>query len=328
MQFGHEGASCKLKSKIASSAVSSKDWVKNSFYSSSEADKNAEDIVADKPKAKKKKAGKKVRFDVCSVNMQDTSLLEEGPVDMVASAGNAGDTTTAGIITALYIGGGEVGADVVAVGVEAETLAASLVKPSFSELKAEGGVSTSAPAGTVLGPMEYLEDAAVGSEAGLSSDCRRSEEGEEHPACDQAALGRWAQLVEAMVMDQRGEENALGKALHQDLKDEHYTLEEVNQFVSSGGLEVPLTQPYYAREDFSSLDDRDGASEKKLDEDTHSMDAIFYEDDFMASKKIRKYKRKDWAAMAPPGGPRRSGRLRATRQRKFPSFIDLEGDSA
>ena len=117
----------------------------------------------------------------------------------------------------------------------------------------------------------------------------------------------------------------------------HYTSEEMRQIISSGVVEVPATYPAHEREDFSSLDDRDGAFLSKDQyredllkpaEDTHSMDALFYEDDFKASKKVRKYKRKDWAAMAPPGGPRRSGQLRASRQRKFPSFVDLEADTA
>ena len=58
------------------------------------------------------------------------------------------------------------------------------------------------------------------------------------------------------------------------------------------------------------------------------MDALFYDGGGKASKKGRRYRRKDRASMVSPGGPRQSSRLRSSRQRKLPSFVDLEADSA
>ena len=59
-----------------------------------------------------------------------------------------------------------------------------------------------------------------------------------------------------------------------------------------------------------------------------SLDAIYYDDDYpMAGRHGRKYKRKDYSSLVPLGGPRWSGRLRANRQHKMPSFVDLEVES-
>ena len=52
-------------------------------------------------------------------------------------------------------------------------------------------------------------------------------------------------------------------------------------------------------------------------EESFSMDALFYGVGSKASKKWRKYRRKDWVSMVPLGGPRRSGRLRSSVSASF-----------
>ena len=57
------------------------------------------------------------------------------------------------------------------------------------------------------------------------------------------------------------------------------------------------------------------------------MDAIYYDDEFpLLGKHRKKYKRKDYSSMVPSGGLHRS--LRAQRQSKMPSFMDLDIESA
>ena len=60
-----------------------------------------------------------------------------------------------------------------------------------------------------------------------------------------------------------------------------------------------------------------------------SVDDIDYEEAYSKVGRLRKkYKRKDYSDMIPPGGPRRSGRLKAFKQSKLPSFVDLECEPA
>ena len=66
-----------------------------------------------------------------------------------------------------------------------------------------------------------------------------------------------------------------------------------------------------------------------MSEEAHSVDAVYYEVDYSKAGKYRKkHKCKDYSAMVPLGGPHKSGRLRAYKQSKLPSFVDLDCESA
>ena len=72
-----------------------------------------------------------------------------------------------------------------------------------------------------------------------------------------------------------------------------------------------------------------GEEPQEFSDKAPSMDAIYYDDEFpLLGKHRKKYKRKDYSSLVPSGGPRRLGRMRAQRQSKMPSFIDLDVESA
>ena len=111
------------------------------------------------------------------------------------------------------------------------------------------------------------------------------------------------------------------KDLHKDLHEAKYTPSEIEEVVP------PLKFLYQSEQHrvhepegdgLSSLDDFDDDAffrdNKPFDSEERapSLDALFYDDSgYKASRKKKKYKRRDWESLLPPGGPRRSGRVKA-----------------
>ena len=111
------------------------------------------------------------------------------------------------------------------------------------------------------------------------------------------------------------------KDLHKDLHEAKYTQSEIEEAVP------PLQFLYQSKQQrvhepegdgLSSLDDFDDDAffrdNKPFDSEERapSLDALFYDDSgYKASRKKKKYKRRDWESLLPPGGPRRSGRVKA-----------------
>ena len=157
-------------------------------------------------------------------------------------------------------------------------------------------------------------------------------------AREEAALERWALLVEAISKRKMGGRKSAGKVkmeedaksmqmLKKDLEDAQYSPDAIQQVLSS---EVELPKSSLADKEESSMDDPDEgifSPDQVREEETFSMDDLFYEVDCKPLKKGRKYKRKDWVSMVPPGGPRRLGRLRTSCQRDLSYFANLEAES-
>ena len=111
------------------------------------------------------------------------------------------------------------------------------------------------------------------------------------------------------------------KDLHKDLQEANYIRSEMEdvilplQFLYQTESKPPLAH----EEEGSSLDDYGGdffggehPHDSILEEHAPSLDAIFYDDSGpKASKRKKKYKRKDWEFLVPLGGPRHSGRVKA-----------------
>ena len=155
---------------------------------------------------------------------------------------------------------------------------------------------------------------------------------------------RWAQLIEAMhssalkrVKQEVVAGGTLGggglavlKALHKDLKDTDYGSNEIKDALDSTELRALMERdPLNVREETDGLEDTMDEVDQEMSEETHSVDAMYYDMDYPKVGKYRKkHKRKDYSAMVPPRGLRRSGHLRACKQSKLPSFVDLDYESA
>ena len=108
--------------------------------------------------------------------------------------------------------------------------------------------------------------------------------------------------------------------LHKDLCDAKYSNSEIEEVVPLHFLYKSEQQQTHAPEGdgLSSLDDYDDDTffrdNKPTDSEDRapSLDAIFYDDSGpKTSKKKKKYKRRDWESMLPPGEPRLSGCVKA-----------------
>ena len=87
--------------------------------------------------------------------------------------------------------------------------------------------------------------------------------------------------------------------------------------------------PLNLREESEGSDDQMEEVDWEESEKAPSVDDIYYEEAYPKVGRLRKkYKRKDYSDMIPLGGPRRSGHLKAFKQSKLPSFVDLECESA
>ena len=218
-------------------------------------------------------------------------------------------------------------------------------------------------AGVVLGPKSNI---SVAGDGGFSLGTGTAGPDE----VKEAALGRWALLITAMVtaarnksgvkacsqeegqfedlahfgpidyqgVKKQGEDELVlyGDAkelqdLHKDLCDAKYSNSEIEEVVPLHFLYKSEQQQTHASEGdgLSSLDDYDDDTFFRDNKPTNfedrapSLDAIFYDDSGpKTSKKKKKYKRRDWESMLPPGGPRCSGRVKT--RSAFSMFSGME----
>ena len=120
------------------------------------------------------------------------------------------------------------------------------------------------------------------------------------------------------------------QALHKDLKDANNDSEEIEAVLDSKEMVALLEKDTLnLREESEGSDDQMEEVDWEESEKAPSVDDIYYEEAYPKVGRLRKkYKCKDYSDMVPPGGPRRSGRLKGFKQSKLPSFVDLECESA
>ena len=110
------------------------------------------------------------------------------------------------------------------------------------------------------------------------------------------------------------------KDLHKDLQEANYTSKEMEDVIPPLNLlyQSPHQPSWSHEEERSSLEDSGdaflgGYQSRDSVSEAPSLDAIFYEDcgSKGLKKSRKKYKRRDWVSLVPPGSPRRSTPVKA-----------------